>query len=203
MLDRAHFSPGEIDGRNGENLKKALTAFATASDIQPNGELNDAVWQELTARWDGPVIVDYTLSEEDTRGPFVDKIPTKIEDMKDLPALSYANAREAIAEKFHMSETLLSALNPGESFDQAGKSIKVANVETSGSIGKAARLEVDKTAQTLKAFDRDNKLLAFFPITAGSTEKPAPSGTLKVKSVSKNPTYRYNPEYAFKGVKAR
>ena len=203
LLDRAHFSPGEIDGRNGENLKKALTAFATASDIQPNGELNDAVWQELTARWDGPVIVDYTLSEEDTRGPFVDKIPTKIEDMKDLPALSYANAREAIAEKFHMSETLLSALNPGESFDQAGKSIKVANVETSGSIGKAARLEVDKTAQTLKAFDRDNKLLAFFPITAGSTEKPAPSGTLKVKSVSKNPTYRYNPEYAFKGVKAR
>jgi lipoprotein-anchoring transpeptidase ErfK/SrfK len=126
-----------------------------------------------------------------------------MENMKQLPALSYSSPREGLAEKFHMSEALLSELNPGESFNQAGKSIKVANVESSSSIGKAARLEVDKTAQTLRAFDRDHKLLAFFPITAGSAEKPAPSGTLKVKSVSKNPTYRYNPDYAFKGVKAR
>jgi lipoprotein-anchoring transpeptidase ErfK/SrfK len=126
-----------------------------------------------------------------------------MDEMKGLPALSYTSAREAIAEKFHMSEALLSALNPGESFEAAGKSIKIANVEMSGSIGKAARLEIDKTKQTLKAFDRDDKLLAFFPVTAGSAEKPAPNGRLKVKGVSKNPTYRYNPEYAFKGVKAR
>jgi lipoprotein-anchoring transpeptidase ErfK/SrfK len=98
--------------------------------------------------------------------------------------------------------SLLEDLNPGESFETTGKSIKVANIET-GSIGKAARLEIDKTKQTLKAFDREDKLLAFFPVTAGSTEKPAPDGSLKVKSVSKNPTYRYNPEYAFKRVKTR
>jgi len=46
-------------------------------------------------------------------------------------------------------------------------------------------------------------LLAVYPVTVGSTEKPAPDGQLKVTSVAKNPTYRYNPDYAFKGVKAR
>ncbi len=32
--------------------------------------------------------------------------------MKEFPALSYTSVREALAEKFHMSEALLSALNP-------------------------------------------------------------------------------------------
>jgi len=40
--------------------------------------------------------------------------------MRDLKALSYASPREAIAEKFHMSEELLEALNPKTKFDQAG-----------------------------------------------------------------------------------
>jgi lipoprotein-anchoring transpeptidase ErfK/SrfK len=160
------------------------------------------VWQQLTGTSSDPIITDYTISDEDVRGPFL-PIPAKMEEMKDLPALSYASAREKIAEKFHMSEALLSALNPGQTFDKAGDRISVANIAAAKLSGKAARLEVDKTAQTLKMFGRDGKLMAFFPITAGSAEKPAPSGRMKVTGVAKNPTYRYNPDYAFKGVKTQ
>lgn len=203
LLDRAHFSPGEIDGRDGENYKKALTAFAQEHSIEIKGEMTEALWQELSAMSQEPVIGKYTLSEKDVEGPFLDKVPTKLDDMKGLKALSYGSARERIAERFHMSEALLSKLSPGQKFERAGDEINVAQVPDRSWRTKAAKLEVDKTAQTLKVFDKDKKLLAFYPITAGSTEKPAPSGELKVRNVARNPTYRYNPEYAFKGVRAK
>jgi lipoprotein-anchoring transpeptidase ErfK/SrfK len=203
LLDRARFSPGEIDGRLGDNFRKALAAFAAEHDLQTMGELNEQVWQALVSASPQPVLKEYTISENDVKGPFAEIIPEKLEAMKDLPALAYTSPREKIAEDFHMSEELLAALNPGQKFDKAGAVIIVANVATDVLPNKVARIEVDKSAQTLRAFDRKQRLLAFYPITAGSAEKPAPSGKLKVSGISRNPTYRYNPAYAFKGVKAQ
>lgn len=52
-------------------------------------------------------------------------------------------------------------------------------------------------------FDRSNALIAFYPATVGSKEKPSPSGAFKVTEIDHNPNYRYNPEYHFKGVHTR
>lgn len=202
LLDRAHFSPGEIDGKFGDNFKKALIAFAAAQGLNSRGELTDQMWQKLTATSSEPVLTKYTISNDDVRGPFVNSIPTKLEQMKDLPVLAYTSAREKIAEKFHMSQGLLSALNSKQKFETANETIVVANVVQNDASKRAARVEVDKSAQVLKVFGRDQQLLAVYPVTVGSTEKPAPSGRLKVTGISKNPTYRYNPKYAFKGVRA-
>jgi lipoprotein-anchoring transpeptidase ErfK/SrfK len=102
-----------------------------------------------------------------------------------------------------MNEALLVALNPGRKFDQSGETVVVASVAAGALPAKVARIEVDKSAQVVKAFDRNSDLLAFYPATAGSAEKPAPAGRLKVTAVTRNPTYRYNPAYAFKGVRTR
>ncbi len=201
LLDRAHFSPGEIDGKFGENTKKALRAFVEARQLPGSSGLSDAAWKALQSD-DRPVMTKATIADKDVAGPFLQKLPRKMEDMKDIPKLSYTSPREALAEKFHMSEDLLAKLNPGERFDRAGDSIVVVDTD-SGETGKpvkADRVEVDKTRQTVKLFDKSNALIGFYPATVGSEEKPSPTGTLKVTEIDRNPTYHYNPKYHFKGV---
>jgi lipoprotein-anchoring transpeptidase ErfK/SrfK len=174
-----------------------------SQNLPSSDKLTGDVWKKLTAD-DRPVIANYTIAEKDVSGPFLHELPAKMEEMQDIPNLSYASAREGLAEKFHMGEQLLAALNPGARFDHPGDTILV--VDTGGQTknsAKADRIEVDKSRQTVKLFDKSNALLGFYPATVGSEEKPSPTGTLKVTEISHNPTYRYNPDYHFKGVRSR
>ncbi|MDP1869402.1 MAG: L,D-transpeptidase family protein, partial [Bradyrhizobium sp.] len=195
LLDRARFSPGEIDGKLGENAEKALKAFAEAKGLASDKLPSPEIWQALAGASEDVPIVEYKILDKDVKGPFLEKLPAKMDDMKDLKALGYTSAREALAEKFHMSEGLLAALNPGKKFDKAGEVIFVANVLNRPVRLTVGRIEVDKTGQTVKAFDAAGALVAFFPATVGSEEKPTPTGSLKVVSADANPNYRYNPDY--------
>ena len=126
---------------------------------------------------------------------------SRLEAKKSLKKLSYTSAKEALAERFHMSEDLLAAINPGKKFDRVGDKINVVSHSADAPSGKVARIEVDKGRETSEPSAGWNACRVFSG-TVGSEEKPTPSGTLKIVSIEPNPTYRYNPKYKFKGVRS-
>jgi lipoprotein-anchoring transpeptidase ErfK/SrfK len=201
-LDRAHFSPGEIDGKLGENVTKALAAYANAHGLPTGATLTNEIVSSLSADG-GPILTQYVLTENDLKGPFTKHIPAKMQEMKGMKRVGYRDTKEAIAEKFHVSERLLAMLNPGTSINRVGQKLIVPNVLSDESKGPVAKIEVDKDQQTVKAYSPTGELVAFYPATVGSDEKPSPVGTFKVVSIDRNPTYRYNPDYKFKGVKTK
>ena len=204
LLDRARFSPGVIDGHRGENFSNALRAFQEQNGLKESGELDTPTWEKLGQDAE-PAVIEYTITEGDVKGPFADDIPAKMEQQAKLKRLDYTSAGEMLAERFHMDEDLLERLNRGKKLDAAGTTITVANVNGKPAALKAklGKIEVDKSRKIVRALGPDGDLIAVYPGSIGSEEKPAPSGTLKVARVAKNPTYTYNPDYKFRGVKAK
>ncbi len=192
LLDRARFSPGAIDGLGGENTRQAIAAFAEANDLASDGELNAEVFARLTQAA-APVLGDYVITAADVAGPFITALPEKPEDQAALPALDFASPLEALAEKFHVTEAMLTALNPGVDFARAGQAIVVPAISAQPLPAEVTRITVNKTESAVRAFDAQGNLLAFYPATIGSSERPAPSGRVTVVGVANDPDYTYDP----------
>lgn len=192
LLDRAHFSPGVIDGRNGENVRNAIAAYERANNLAADGLLDAEVWARLTADG-GPILMDYVITEADAKGPYTAEIPTEYADMAKLDRLGYTGPLEALAERFHMDQALLQALNPGVDFAQAGTKILVAAASPQALPAKVAAIEVDKALKQVRAFDAAGKLVAAYPATVGSADMPTPTGELAVRTIAPAPTWTYDP----------
>lgn len=190
LLERAHFSPGEIDGANGSNARKAIAGFQLVQGMQPTGVMDDATWAALQPQ--GDAVVEYTLTDADVKGPFV-HIPASMAAKARMKAMGYASVGEALGEKFHSSPALLKALNPGKAFT-AGTTLLVPNVQNLSPLAPAARLIVDKSASLLTLVDAAGKVYAQFPVSSGSEHDPLPIGNWKVTGIARDPVFHYNPK---------
>lgn len=195
LLDRAHASPGVIDGFFGDNTKKAIRVYRMMRKLPP-GDLDADLWT-LLAVDQGKAMKTYEVTREDVDGRYVKEIPHDYAAMAKMKWLGFRGPAEMLAERFHMDEDLLKTLNPKADFSKVGTKLLVADPDTELTT-KVARIVVDKSAGGLFAYDESGALVLGDPATIGSEDTPSPSGTVKVKGVAKNPPYSYDPSKNFK-----
>ena len=196
MLDRAGFSPGEIDGRIGPSTERALQAYTK------NGGKSDALPADA--------VIAYRITEQDAAGPFTPNIPEDMVEKSKLPALGYTDVVEALGERFHASPALLKRMNPDARF-AAGEEIHVPNVAAavqpvgpprgrqsdaapSGDNPAATVVTVKKSTSDLTVVDGAGTILMYAPVTTGSEHDPLPLGEWKVTGVQRDPKFHYNPD---------
>ena len=214
-LDRAGFSPGVLDGKEGMSFTAALKGFQAAKGLPETGKYDEATAKALLGDKPAPATWLVTIPEGFARGPYTN-IPKDYGEQAKLPALGYRNLIEKLAERFHTKPEVLVALNspntklgPGATVrvpavgnqpvariegDERGWGATLASLAVAKDQPQADHIVVDKSDGVLRVFDAQNALIAQLPATMGSQHDPLPLGTWEIKGISRNPDFHYNPD---------
>lgn len=222
ILDRLGFSPGVIDGREGESLRLALKGFQMARGLKQTGKIDQATLRALYPYRSIRPVVTARIAQSDIAGPFTNPIPKDPEQQATLPCLCYRAGLEKLAERFHTTPEVLIALNSPTTPMRAGQPISVPgalptsrdytvkdekarellsalNVDARQPQGD--RVVVDKSEGVLRVFAGD-RLVGQFPATMGSARDPLPIGTWKITTFAYLPPWHYQPAILKKADKS-
>ena len=192
MLDRSRHSPGVIDGYGGGNTDRAIAAYRKANGLSGNGIDRD-LFKSLLDTQSGDVFRTYTITQDDLNYDFVD-VPSDFAAKAKLEKLNYETPLEMLAERFHMDQEFLKALNPNTDFSRAGATINIVSYGDETLEGQIAKIEVRKGEGAVVALDADGNMLASYPATIGSSDFPSPSGSMTVNAIAPAPNYTFDAE---------
>jgi lipoprotein-anchoring transpeptidase ErfK/SrfK len=197
LLSRRSISPGQIDGRDGDNLRKAVAQFRRQEGLGEGDTIDRPTWQRLGGEEPQSIVAEYRLSQKDASYRFARRIPKDYAKQARMKRLSYIGPAEMLGERFHMSPELLKALNPGKGFEAADMAIAVVSPQRSLEKGSARRIEIMKSTGMVVVLGDADQILASYPATIGSADMPSPAGDHTVERVVRNPDYTYDPEKNF------
>jgi lipoprotein-anchoring transpeptidase ErfK/SrfK len=190
LLGCARFSPGEIDGHYGGDLGIAIKGYQENHGLAVTGVIDAEMWRLLDAH-PGPLLITYTITAADEKGPF-EPIPKNVIEQAKLKWMGWESPQEELGEKFHMSPQLLAQLNPGKKLDTAGEQITVVNVRLAP-FRRASRVVVSKSKRTVTAFGVGDTVLAQYPATIGDSHDSLPIGSWKILSIIRDPWFYWDP----------
>lgn len=193
MLDRSRHSPGVVDGLMGGNTKRAIRYYRMANELPKGEKIDGELLRSLLSTQTGDVFKSYTITQDDVSTDWTD-VPADFAAMADLDRVGYNNAQEMLAERFHMDEEFLAAINPKANFGKAGTKLVIISYGDETLNAKIARIEVRKSDNTVAALDGSGKLLASYPATIGSGDFPSPSGSMSVSAIAPEANYTFNPD---------
>ena len=215
ILDHLGFGPGVLDGRGGQSLVAALKGFQESRGLPKTGKPDAVTLRALYPYRAFRPTVTVALTDDMVAGPFIDPLPKDYSLQAKLPTIGYRNKMEKLAEMFHTTPAVLLALNsPGTPLGKGSKvvfpnalpqsrnydaSLRPDWRQTLGSLNvdatqpKADHIVVDKSDGVLRVLDAQDKLIAQFSATMGSSHDPLPIGTWKIYGADYNPKFRFNP----------
>ena len=208
FLDNNGFGPGKIDGKIGEFFRKALISYKKANGMELNGTVDAALLEQVPEPY-----TRYTIRPEDMQ--FVGATASKPSQQAKLKALNYGSVLEFICERFHAAEDFIRQINPGINLErlQPGDTVNVPNVQPfeieslkEGFIAEnpallGRKVVIDTVERFLEIHDENDKIIAEFPITPGSSSLPAPIGTWKILGIATLPWFRHDEGVLNSGVK--
>jgi lipoprotein-anchoring transpeptidase ErfK/SrfK len=128
VLMSAHgFSPGVIDGKEGESFKLALNSFQESRGLKRTGKLDPETRRALLQA-NRPSTVMVKLGPDDVRHSYVYPFPKNPEQQAELKFLGYRNMLEKVAERYHTTPETVVALNGPDKLIGVGQTLRLPNV---------------------------------------------------------------------------
>lgn len=215
LLDRANFSPGVIDGREGKNFTSALRGYQEANGLETTGRLDTPTRKALLKDERKPT--RFLRIDETRFGSPFKEIPDDPAKQAAMEQMGYESLLEEVAERFHTTTETLIALNGdkarnvtigtvlqlpnvlpaardyGDLDDTYRDMFNALNVQPNPS-AKGVRIVVDESDGQMRVYDKADKLVAQFPVTTGSENDPLPIGNWKVTTYAFLPPFHYQPD---------
>ncbi|HSJ04526.1 MAG TPA: L,D-transpeptidase [Verrucomicrobium sp.] len=204
FLDHSGFSPGKIDGKDGQFTKTAKDLYAKAH-ASNGGDPSGAVEKPVTT---------YVITKEDVA--LVGECPSDPKEQSKLTWLPYASLPEVIAQKFHCGEKFFRALNADKvAALKEGDEVRVPNVEAFSpeaakavkpgeGIAAGQKLPIVRVRGDINMLqvESEGKVLAAYPVTIGSEETVTAKGEWKIKGMERLPKFRRDQKMLKEGERS-
>ncbi len=215
ILDHLGFGPGVLDGRGGQSLVAALKGFQEAKGLPITGKPDTQTMRALYPYRAARPTVTVALTPDMLAGPFVNPLPKDPAKQAELQTIGYRTIMEKLGEMFHTTPAVIMALNSPSTKLSAGTKVVFPNalptsrdydpkfrpdwratlnmLNVDAKQPQADHVVVDKSHGVLRVLDANDRLIAQFSATMGSSHDPLPLGTWTIKGSDYNPKFHFNP----------